>query len=96
MSKNAIKLADVESTISREADIADWQSSHRMAIYDSIDESDISEIVKNQVAKAKDGDANAIKFVFGHVLGGNRALTVNQTQVITDVETAAKMARKSG
>ncbi|MEO1619141.1 MAG: hypothetical protein AAFV88_25040 [Planctomycetota bacterium] len=66
-----------------------------MAIYDSIDESDIAEIVKNQVAKAKAGDAKAIQFVFGHVLGTNRSLTVNNT-LVTDTETAARLAKGAG
>jgi hypothetical protein len=96
MTKGALKLADVERTIEREADIASWQSDLRMAIYDAIDQEDVTEIVRNQVEKAKKGDPNAIKFVFGHVLGANRSLTVNNTQVITDVETAAKIAKPKG
>lgn len=47
--------------------------------------------MQKQVEKAKAGDEAALKFVFGHVLGGNRNVTINNTQVITDVATAAKI-----
>ena len=75
--------------------MVDWQSSLRMAAFDAITEDDVAEIVKNQVAKAKQGDANAIKFVMGTVLGANKPVSIKQTQIITDVETAARIAKAS-
>lgn len=92
MSSGALRLAEVDDTTSRLADITDWQTSLQMACYDAIDENDVKEIVQNQVKKAKEGDPNAIKFVMGHLLGGNRNVQINNTNVITDVEGAARIA----
>ncbi|MEO1527594.1 MAG: hypothetical protein AAFX06_19365 [Planctomycetota bacterium] len=90
-----LRLSEVDETVQTEADITSWQAGLRAAMYDAITEEDVSSIVKRQVEKAKEGDAKAIEFVFGQVLGTKRAVTINQTtnQVVTDVETAARIAR---
>ena len=91
----SLKLADVEQSVSvdNESTIVDWQSGLRMAAFDAITEDDVKQIVANQVKKAKEGDPNAIKFVMGTVLGSNKPVTIKQTQIITDVATAARIAR---
>ena len=90
-----LRLNEVDETVQTESDITSWQAGLRAAMYDAITEEDVSDIVKKQVEKAKEGDAKAIEFVFGHVLGAKRPVTINQTtnQVVTDVETAARIAR---
>jgi hypothetical protein len=45
-------------------DVPAWQAKLKSAAFDAISESDVSEIVKAMVAKAKTGDANAVKMVF--------------------------------
>jgi hypothetical protein len=47
-----------------------WMQQMREAARACIGESDITEIVRGQVERAKKGDAGAIKFVFDQVLGG--------------------------
>ncbi len=47
-----------------------WVAAMRQAAMDGISEQDVREIVAHQVALAKDGDKNALKFVFDQVLGG--------------------------
>ena len=47
-----------------------WVQLMRDAAMDAIGEDDIRQIVANQVARAKKGDKNAIKFIFEQVLGG--------------------------
>lgn len=47
-----------------------WMARMRQAAVDSITETDVKEIVQSQVAKAKQGDPAAIKFVFDQLLGG--------------------------
>jgi hypothetical protein len=48
-----------------------WMAAMRKAVTDCVSESDIKEIVQNQVKRAKDGDKDAIKFVFGQILGSD-------------------------
>ena len=90
----SFKLADVDRTLATERDIAGWQDDLRAACYESISEADVREIVAKQVEKAKEGDRGAIQFVMGQLLGGNRPITMQQTNVITDVETAARIAKE--
>lgn len=47
-----------------------WIATMRKAAMDAVGVDDIKEIVQAQVKKAKEGDANAMKFVFEQVLGG--------------------------
>ena len=66
--KQEKKPADV--AIQPEKALPEWLMMMRRAATDSINEADIREIVRRQVERAKDGDKNAIKFVFDQVLGG--------------------------
>lgn len=91
----SLKLVNVDETLQKQGQILDWQASLRQACYDAINDQDIQQIVKNQVAKAKEGDERAIKFIFGTVLGANQPVTIHQTNVITDVATAARLAAKN-
>jgi len=93
---NGLKLADVDAVIEKQQSIVNWQTELRMACYDAIQAEDVQEIVKNQVAKAKQGDPNAIKFVMGQLLGGGQQVTINQVQVVTDVAGAARIANRKG
>lgn len=52
--------------------IPKWMQVMRMAAQEVITPEDVKEIVKNQVKRAKEGDRNAIAFVFGQVLGGDQ------------------------
>lgn len=45
-------------------DVPAWQAQLKAAAFDAISESDVQDIVKAMVAKAKTGDANAVKMVF--------------------------------
>lgn len=47
-----------------------WVMAMRQAAQKHVTEADIEEIVKGQVAAAKKGDRNAIRFVFEQVLSG--------------------------
>ncbi len=47
-----------------------WIDKMRRAAMDAITDADIKAIVQKQVEKAKEGDPNALKFVFDQVLGG--------------------------
>jgi len=89
--QNTLKLSDVSQTLESMKTISDWQTQLRMACYDAIQEEDVRTIVANQVQKAKEGDPNAIKFVMGQLLGGSSPVTINQVQVVTDVENAARL-----
>lgn len=95
----ALRLAEVNQQLSEtettQADIVGWQTSLQAAMFSSISAEDVAEIVKSQVAKAKKGDANALKFVMGHVLGTTRPVSIKQTLVVTDVESAARMAKEA-
>ncbi len=46
-----------------------WMAKMRRAAVAAVSDADIQAIVRNQVSKAKEGDANAIRFVFDEVLG---------------------------
>lgn len=91
----SLKIADVNKSLADEQDIQSWQRSLRSACFDAISADDVRDIVTRQVKKAKEGDANAIKFVMGHLLGGSQPVKIQQTNVITDVETAARIAMES-
>lgn len=69
------------------------QGQLRQAIFDSISESDVADIVKKQVEKAKAGDNKSLEFVMKYVLGFGQPLTLQQINVTTDVEGAARISR---
>lgn len=70
------------------------QAQLRQAMFNSISEEDVAEIVKRQVEKAKSGDEKSLQFVMKYVLGYGQPTTLQQVNVITtDVHTAAKIAK---
>jgi hypothetical protein len=71
------------------------QSQLRNAIFDAVSETDVAEIVKRQVEKAKQGDQKSIDFVMKYALGFGQAINVKQVNVI-DPETAARLSRERG
>ena len=46
---------------------ADWQTKMRQAVVNAITEDDVAAIVKNIVARAKNGDRQAIQLVLAYV-----------------------------
>lgn len=82
--------------------LSEIQSMQQMllsAAYDAISESDIQDIVRSRVQAAKEGDKAAMDFVFKYLLGqagGNISFHKHETNVITDVETAARIAKNAG
>ncbi len=93
MSNNkSMTLSQVEQNMQRTADTLAMQSTLRQAIFNSITEDDIAELVKRQVDKAKSGDEKSLQFVMKYVLGYGQPITLQQINV-TDVETAARMVR---
>ena len=93
----ALRLADVNQQLAKtettQQDILSWQTQLQAAMFSSITEKDIEEIVAKQLIKAKEGDASALKFVMS-MIGTNRPVSIKQTLVVTDVETAARMAKQ--
>ena len=89
-----ISISEVEDSIARESSTVSMQGKLRQAIFDSINESDVAQIVAKQVEKAKQGDDAALQFVMKYVLGFGKPTTLQQINVITtDVATASKIAR---
>ena len=94
--ENTLKLAEVQSQLAATThDTLQWQANMRAVVANAIGEIDVQQIVQKQVEKAKAGDANAAKFIMNTVLGLATPVKVSQTNVITDVTTAAKIAREN-
>ena len=94
--ENTLKLADVQAQLAATThDTLQWQAQMRAVVANAIGEIDVRQIVQKQVEKAKAGDANAAKFIMNTVLGLATPVKVSQTNVITDVATAAKIAREN-
>lgn len=55
-----------------------WMMMMRAAAQKAITEADVTEIVRKQVELAKQGNKDALKFVFGQVLGGDQSITLVQ------------------
>ena len=92
-----MRLADVEQRLAETTqDTLNWQSQMRSVVANSISAEDVQAIIAKQVARAKEGDATAAKFVLTHVLGSGTPITLKQTNIITDPATAAKLARQAG
>lgn len=92
----ALRLADVETQLANTTqDTINWQANMRAVVANSISEQDVKDIIAAQVKKAKEGSESAAKFVLTHVLGANTPVSIRQTNIITDVETAARLARES-
>lgn len=59
------------------------QAKLRAAVFNAVSESDITEVVKSIVEKAKGGDKIALRYLFDYVLGG-RVTTAVQNNVYVD------------
>ena len=74
-----------------------YQARLRAAAAGSVSEADVEEVVKGIVERAKNGEKIAVDQLFNLVLGANRAPTrVQNTLVVPDVETGARLARVNG
>ena len=72
-----------------------YQAKLRNAVFDAISESDVSDVVKQIVGKAKEGDTKAQKMFFDYLLGAkNRPAQVVVNNTFTSVEDAAKLRRE--
>jgi len=92
----SLKLAEVDRQLAETTnDTLNWQAGLRAAMVNSITAEDVKEIMAKQVERAKAGDQAAIKFIMTQALGVGTPIIVKQTNLITDVETAAKIARES-
>ena len=91
--KRPVTISDVDSSLDHQSSTLAMQGRLRQAIFDSISESDITQIIKKQVDKAKAGDAKSLEFVMKYVLGFGQPVTLQQINVTTDVEGAARLAR---
>lgn len=88
----ALTLAAIEGEILPEE--ACYQARLRAAVYDGVQETDVTEIVKGIVARAKAGDVHAQKLFFDQILGAKTKPTqivVNNT--FSSVEQGASMSR---
>lgn len=89
-----MKIDDVRSSLEKtHADTMAWQSNLKAAMFNSITAEDVQAIIAKQVAKAKEGNEAAAKFILTHVLGTQNPVNIRQANVITDPETAARLAR---
>jgi hypothetical protein len=97
MSENQkpVTIAEVDNSLSHQSSTLAMQGKLRQAIFDSISESDVTAMVKKQVDKAKAGDAKSLEFVMKYVLGFGQPVTLQQINVTTDVEGAARLARSN-
>jgi hypothetical protein len=71
-----------------------WIMMMREAAMKAISISDVADIVKDQVARAKKGDQNAIRFVFDQVLGGAQLKVATFIQNNYTAETIAAATGK--
>lgn len=91
MSKSLI-LSAIEGEILPEEQT--YQASLRAAIFDGVSQSDVADVVKSIVAKAKTGDVAAQRMMFDYVLGGKTKPTqINVTNHFGSVEEAARVRR---
>jgi hypothetical protein len=85
-------LSEVEESFAKQSDVMSMQNQLRQAIFGAITEQDVSQIIKKQVEKAKDGDDKALQFVMKYALGFGQPVTLQQVNVI-DTATAARIAK---
>jgi hypothetical protein len=93
---NSLKLNTAKQMIDSQATLSDltsWQSSLRAAMVNTIDENDMAAIVQTQLAKAKQGDEKALRFIL-EVVGAKTPVTITNNLVV-DSETAAKLVRSN-
>lgn len=96
MTRNGLSIAKLSNGLSA-TDVPAWQDQLRRAMFDSVKESDITEIVANMVKRAKDGDSQACRMVFEYVMGGNKApQSVTQNNVLVDARDVEPTTHRPG
>ena len=83
MSKS-ISAKGVESSVSGMSEMLSMQMELRQAIFNSITDADVVEIIKKQVEKAKEGDERSLQFVMKYVLGFGTPVTLQQINIHGD------------
>jgi len=81
MQKDIMTIKNVQSQIERHNGTLEMQGKLRQAIFDSITEQDVAEIVRKQVLKAKNGDEQSLQFVMRYVLGFGQPPAIQQINV---------------
>lgn len=96
MTSGKLKLAELDNQklVETTRGIVAWQAELRAAMFNSIGADDVQQIVAKQVEMAKAGKESAAKFILTHVLGTQNPIKIHQTNVITDVEGAARIAKR--
>ena len=95
--QNTLRLADADAQLmATTSDTFNWQAHMRSVVANSISEQDVQAIIAKQVEKAKAGSESAAKFVLTQVLGTTTPVRITQTNIVTDPETAARLAAKAG
>lgn len=92
----AFSLKELESNGHDMAAVVGWQAKLRQAIFNAVTENDVREIVQAQVAAAKKGDKQAIKFVMEYVLASKQPVTFVQQNHYGVEEAARAEARRNG
>lgn len=75
------------------SDVTSYQASLQSACFNSITPHEMSQIVEKQKKKALEGDVAAAKFMMNLVGMSRPVKIVNQTNILTDVEGAARITR---
>ena len=92
-SKTTLKLRAIEGQLMPDEDT--FQARLRQAVFDGVRESDVTEVVKSIVEKAKQGDAQATRTFFDYILGGKTKPTnITVHNHFADVEQAAKAGKR--
>lgn len=87
--RNSLSLTAIEGQLLPEEET--YQSQLRAAVFNGISESDVSDVVKQIVAKAKAGDAASQKLFFDYLLGAKTKPTqINIHNHYPDVASAGK------
>jgi hypothetical protein len=72
---NCVALTQITEQLPEELT---YQSKFRKAIAEAVSESDVGDVVKGIVARAKNGDKDAIAHMFNYVLGGAQPIKITQ------------------
>lgn len=65
-----LKLTDADDRTPAPQGLGKWAENLRNAAYNAVNESDVEELIKTMMGKAKAGDVSAAKFVLGFLTGG--------------------------
>lgn len=68
-------LSELEGQVSEEMT---YQAKLRNAVFNAVTESDVQEVVKGIVKRAKDGDQHAVKNLFDYVMGAGKSIHLSQ------------------